>query len=373
MKIAFVLGSLDVGGTETQVCRLAAELSAQGHEVIVLVLANGGPLAKQLDEALVPWKSFGFAGISFRNAQGKLRPWVMLEELAKALNLYRSMKAFRPQVCHAFLYWAYVISLPIAAAARVPVRLGGRRGITRPRRRRLIFLALEKISNLFAHAITANAEAVAEDVAEHESVDRSRIHIIRNGVDIPPDPAPVGTQPPVGLIVANLIWYKGHIDLIEALALLDHPPVVRSIGEGPERATIEAEIERAGLHSVLVLEGHVPKASLLWRDVQFGILSSHEEGLPNAAMEAMAAGVPMIATHVGGVSEIIKDGVTGILVPPKDPVAMSQAIARLAADAVLRQELGNRARLEAAKHSWPSCIEQHLSLYRKLGAEATSH
>lgn len=368
MKIALVVGSLDLGGTETQVCRLAVELRRAGHDARVMVLTETGPLAATLEEEGVPFEAFGYGGIRFRNANRKLRPWVVLGELGKIVKMYRSLRRFRPQVCHAFLYWAYVIALPIAAVAGVPVRLSGRRGLTRPRADSPIYRGLERFSNRFAAAITANADAVVEDVVVHEGVDRKRIHVIRNGVDIPKEVADVEREPAVGMIVANLIGYKGHADLVRALAKIDRPPTIRALGEGAERAAITSLLAEHGLRDVLILEGSVPKASQRWVEAQFGVLASHEEGFPNAVLEAMAAGVPMVATSVGGVPELIDDGVTGSIVPAKDPDAMSEAIARLASDPQLRKKMGTAARQEAERYSWPRCVDAHLELYRSLGA-----
>lgn len=368
MRIAFVLGSLDVGGTETQVCRLAAELRTAGHEVIVLVLTTDGPLAAVLEEAGVARRAFGYSGLRFRDSRRRLRPWVVLVELSKLRHLYRALRAFRPEVCHAFLYWSYVIALPLAWLARVPVRVSGRRGLTSPRSYNLFYRTIGRASNRFAHTITANANAIADDVVLHERVASNRIRVIRNGVDIPADVSPVGRQPAEGLIVANFIPYKGYADLVRALHLLDRPPVVRAVGEGPQRASLEVAVRAAGLGAVLHFEGHVPDARRLWGTVQFGILASHEEGLPNAVLEAMAAGVPMVATVVGGVPELLEDGVTGLLVPPGDPDQLAAAIERIAGDPELRKRMGGAARARAAAYSWERCVGEYMALYRELSA-----
>lgn len=368
MKIALVLGSLDVGGTETQVCRLAIELRRAGHDARVLVLTEGGPLSSVLSEANVPYETFGYGGIRFRNAERKLRPWVVLGELGKIIGMYRSIRRFGPDVIHAFLYWAYVIALPIAAAARVPVRLSGRRGLTRPRGDSAIYRSLEQFSNKFAHAITANADAVVEDVIVHEGVEGQRLHVIRNGVDVPETSADVRKEPPVGMIIANLIDYKGHLDLVDALALLADPPRIRAVGAGAQRTAIERRLKEKGLEDRLILEGRKPKASALWLEAQFGVLASHEEGFPNAVLEAMAAGVPMVATAVGGVPELLEDGITGFIVPAREPKAMADAILQLMTDAELRSEVGAAARRQAERYSWPECVKHHIALYENLGA-----
>lgn len=374
MRIAFVIGTLDIGGTETQMCRLARELTAEGHEVEVLVLAGRGPLAEVLEAAGIAWRGFGYLGLRFRDDLGRFRPWVVLsefrkffEEFRKFFEMWREFRRFKPDVCHAFLFAAYVIALPCAALARVPVRVGGRRGVSRPYAGSLILRALERLSDRCAHAIAANSRAVAQDVIVHEGVAPAKICVIHNGVDVPPATVPVEHQPATGLIVANLIYYKGHADLVSALALLEDPPTIRAVGEGPERPALEAKIAECGLDGVLRLEGTVPDASRLYLEVQFGLLASHEEGFPNAILEAMAAGVPVVATAVGGVPEMVEHEVTGLLVPPRRPAALAEAIARIASDPRLRVRLGREARERARRDfSWERCRESHLALYREL-------
>jgi glycosyltransferase involved in cell wall biosynthesis len=167
-------------------------------------------------------------------------------------------------------------------------------------------------------------------------------------------------------MVANLIAYKGHADLLAALTMLESRPVIRLIGEGPERHQLEREIRRLELSDVVQLEGHLPQAAEIFREVQFALLTSHHEGLPNALLEAMAAGLPVIATAVGGVPELVDHEKTGLLVPPSDPVALAQAIAIMSSDTERRVEYGRAARAKALRYSWERCREAHLSVYEEL-------
>jgi len=370
VRVDLVIGSLRVGGTETQVVRLAREMSARGHDVRVLVLGGSGPLAADLEECGVPFEVFGYEGLTFHDGRGRWRPWAVLGALGRVARLWRALRRHRPDVCHAFLFWCYVLALPGAALARVPVRVSGRRGLTRPYGPRSWTAWLERGSNRFATAIVANAHAVARDVVTHERVDPNRVHVIHNGVDVPASCADVARQPPVGIMVANLIAYKGHRDLLQALAQLEDPPVVRMIGAGPEHEELVAEAAALGIASVARFEGHRPDASACFLDVQFAVLASHEEGFPNAVLEAMAAGVPVVATRVGGVPEIVDDGATGILVPPHDPRRLADAIATLARDPALRQRLGDAGRERIRRFGWAECVAAHERLYEASNPRA---
>ena len=363
LRIAFVLGSLQVGGTETQVCRLARELSRSGHHVGILVLGRSGPLEEQLAADGLDFEVFGYDGPTLRDARRRLRPWVVLWELRKVLALWRSLRRRRPDVCHAFLYWAYVLALPGAVVAGVPLRVSGRRGSSNVRGARAW---LQRLSNRCAHVVAGNSEAVVTEVSTRERVGSTKLRVVRNGVDIPDVPAEPAREPAVGLMVANFIPYKGHADVVRALSLLDHPPTLRLVGAGRELDRVSAMVHEAGLDNVVRIEGPRANAAELFTEVQFSVLASHEESLPNAVLEAMAAGIPVIATRVGGVAELVEPGVTGILVPPRDPEALAAAIKSVTFDPALRARLGDAGRCRAAAFSWEASTHAHAALYREL-------
>lgn len=369
MRIAFALGSLQVGGTERQVCRLARELRARGHDVSVICLGATGPLEDDLREAGIEPVMVGFRGFRVRDEAGRPRPWRALPELLKLWAVWRALRRQRPDVCHAFLYWAYVLVLPVAWLARVPVRASGRRGLGRqPPRGHRLFDFLEQVVNRLTDLVVCNAEAVARETEEADGVPPGKIRVIPNGIDLPPPAPAVDRQPPTGVTVANLIAYKGHADLVAALALMEQPPPVRLVGEGPERERLEAMVAAAALEDVVTLVGFHPRPEEVIAGSQFAVLPSHEEGFPNAVLEAMAAGLPVVATRVGGVPELVADGVTGLLVPPSDPPALARAIGTVASDPDLRVRLGSQARRAVEPLSWPRCVDAHLDLYRSAGA-----
>jgi glycosyltransferase involved in cell wall biosynthesis len=171
-------------------------------------------------------------------------------------------------------------------------------------------------------------------------------------------------------MVANLIPYKGHDVVLDALARLADPPSLRLAGGGAERDRLATRAAELGLAGRVEFLGAVAGAEHLWAAAQFGVLASFQEGLPNAVLEAMASGVPVVATAVGGVPELVDDGVTGLVVPPGDPAALAGAIDALAGDAALRVRLGAAARQAAGAYSWARCTDAHLRLYTEV-AEPT--
>lgn len=358
LRIALVIGSLDLAGAESQLVRVACELHRVGHRVTVVVLGRDGPLGERLRRDGVPVRIARFQGFIVR------RPLATLTGLAR---FWWYLLRARPQVVDARLPWAYMLALPIARLWRVPVRLQGRRSerqASAPRGRwqpRLHALATRAATGL-----VANSRLVAESLVGHEGVESARVHVIANGIDLPDVLAVADATPPVGLLVANLRPVKAHGDLLDALALLEKPPLVRLVGDGPERAALEARVAALGLADSVTFEGTVPDAGRLFTGVQFGLLTSHSEGLPNVVLEAMAAGVPVVATAVGGVVELVEDGVTGLLVPPADPPALAAAIATMVEDPARRAAMGLAARERAEAYSWDRCRTAHERLYRSL-------
>jgi glycosyltransferase involved in cell wall biosynthesis len=189
-----------------------------------------------------------------------------------------------------------------------------------------------------------------------------KVHVVRCGVDLSAfAPVPRRLPPiPTFACVASLRPYKGHEVLIEAAALLRREGIdlrVVLVGDGVLRRRLEARVARAGLGDVVTLRGALPHQeipavlagatalvlpSVTARDGQM-------EGIPVALMEAMAAGVPVVASRLSGIPELVRDGETGLLVPERDPVALASAMDRLARDPVLAARLaeaGRRAVLE---------------------------
>jgi len=142
---------------------------------------------------------------------------------------------------------------------------------------------------------------------------------------------------------------------VEACALLRArgvPVVCDLIGEGPLRRAIEARVAAAGLRQIVRFHGGLPRpeVSRLLAAADAAVLASHptrsgkREGIPVALMEAMASGLPVVATAISGIPELVQSGLTGFLVPPRDPDALADALQRLAADPDLRQQMGTAGR-----------------------------
>lgn len=304
LRIALVIGTLGLGGAETQLCRLAIELKSKGHVVKVFAIMDGGPLVDELVGNGVDFEIFYFRGFVYRDEVRGLVPGDLARSFRCVWQFWRSMWSFSPDVCEAYLLWAYILAIPGAALARVPVRISARRGLSSTVRLQRRVRAMRTIANSVTTVVVANSTLVAEDIRGVELCLPRRIEVIPNGIDIPSEVADVTSVPAKGLMVANLIEYKGHEDLLRALSLMRSPPEVTCIGGGPEKKRLEYLATELGLNDIVCFVGRLPNAGQEFAKYQFAILASHEEGMPNAVLEAMSYGVPVVATSVGGVPEI---------------------------------------------------------------------
>jgi glycosyltransferase involved in cell wall biosynthesis len=150
----------------------------------------------------------------------------------------------------------------------------------------------------------------------------------------------------VVLVVGRLSREKDHLALLDAVSLLpiSLSPHLVIVGDGPERPRIEERIARFGLAARVTLTGQQSSAEPYYGIANLAVLSSRSEGSPNALLEAMAAGVPVVATAVGGVPEIATDGETALLVKPGDARALAEAMGRLLGDRPLGSQMAARAR-----------------------------
>jgi glycosyltransferase involved in cell wall biosynthesis len=240
------------------------------------------------------------------------------------------------------------------------------------------FLAHEGVASavyLWAERAVRPLTTVAICVAESERragiaagvCDPKTTVVIRNGVDLgAAAPAEGGNEPPRIVWVGRLQTPKDPLTLVHALGRLRTPFEADFVGGGPLRRTLEREVERLGLGtSVRLLGDRRDVPSLLARSDVF-VLASRSEGLPLSILEAMAAGLPVVASSVGGVPELVVDGETGLLVPAGDPERLAGAVGRLLADAALRRRLGEAGRARVREHFDSDSVRRaHLDLYRR--------
>ena len=179
------------------------------------------------------------------------------------------------------------------------------------------------------------------------------------------------------LSVGRLSREKAHIDLLSAFdRLRENNPAAKStvviVGEGPERASLAAAAASLRLTERVIFVGEVSNVQPYYAAADVVVLPSHSEGSPYVLLEAMAANVPIVATAVGGVPEMVEDEESALLVPQRDPRAMAAAIARVLTDPALAQRLtANASALVATRYSPETYVRSILEIYRGVISTST--
>ena len=266
------------------------------------------------------------------------------------------------QVVQACDFYANVFALPAALLAGVPVRLGARRDVVMPERTPGHHL-MQRLVYQLAHRVVANSSAAVDRLIE-EGVPDWRIVNIANGIDFARFPAPDGTNVPrrrVITTVANLRPGKGHDVLLKAaMRVIRRVPDARFqiVGDGARRQDLERQAAAFRISGQVSFLGHRDDVPAVLQQSDLFAFPSFMEASPNAVIEAMAAGLPIVASNVGGIPEVIEHERSGLLVPPGDDRALAAAILRLVEHPDLASRLG-----EAARHA----VEARFSFDRMVG------
>ncbi len=195
----------------------------------------------------------------------------------------------------------------------------------------------------------------------------AQVRIVYNAVPDVPERAQPGAKPCTFVMVARFLAPKDHATLLDAFARVEPPSRLWLVGDGPEREAAERQASRLGLGDRVSFLGARGDVAALLAQAQVGVLSSRQEGFPLVVLEAMRAGLPVVATAVGGIAEAIDEGQTGFLVPRADVAALAGALIRLAADPGLRRRMGAASRRSFVEHyGLVRMLDQTLSVYQEL-------
>lgn len=207
-------------------------------------------------------------------------------------------------------------------------------------------------------------------IMEEAGFDRKRLHLLPNAVDLGRFSPPVSRDQSTlrAVFVGRHVAVKGLDILLEAWSKAVLPPGARLTvaGDGPERERLMALARQLGIAQSVIFPGLVQDVPSLLRANNLYVQASHQEGLPNAVLEAMANGLPTIATRISGHEDVVADGVSGILVPPNQAQTLADALSQLADCPESRQTMGAAARRAVERHySTETVLESLLAIYRR--------
>jgi sugar transferase (PEP-CTERM/EpsH1 system associated) len=356
--IAHVVHRLDVGGLENGLVNLVNRLPADRYRHAIVSLTDVTDFTDRIEREDV-------AVVSLAKRSG--------HDLGLHLRLYRTFRRLRPSIVHT-RNLATVEAVLAAAAAGVPCRVHGEHGrdMQDPEGCRRRYRVLRRSLSPLIHRFIALSRDLERYLLATVGISSTKVLRITNGVDL--DRFRPAVRKPDGLVtigsVTRMQEVKDPLTLARAFILLARRGVdarLVLVGDGPLLDPARRMFEGASVSSRVTLAGSRSDVPEMLRSFDVFCLSSLVEGISNTILEAMATGLPVVATGVGGNAELVENGVTGALVPPRDPEALASVLARYVEEERLRREhgLAGRARVER-EFGLDRMVGRYLGVYDEL-------
>ena len=348
VKVLQILTCDDVGGTENMVATLLERINRRRVWAAAVTLDAPGPVWERLGRAGIPVRSLGEGGLA--------RAFVRLAEI---------LRRERFDVVNAYGFKATIVTrLLVRVLAPQTAFVSGVRGlhvseledISGPRSRAI--LAVERLASPLVDVYDANSQG-AMDLLAHTGIAPERLHCIPNGIDVSfwdgDQSGKSRCLRPDILCVARFVARKRHADLLHAARILvDRGVVFRLVlvGDGPTRPQMELLTEKYGIEAVTDFQGTLDREGVrqAMQNATLFCLASVWEGMAGTVMEAMASGLPVVGTRVNGIAEVVDQGRTGYLVPPRRPDLLADALEQLVDHPERAEAFGQAGREHVAEH-----------------------
>ncbi len=388
--IIIFIGSLEVGGTEKHLASIIPPLIDRGWNIQIITYIKKGIIGSELEGKQIPVENL----VTYRidSIIHKLPKFLkrILRFTAATFALSRKIRTLQEEkgngiILHCFLPEPYLIgTIAVFLSKFSGFFIMSRRSLNCYHKKHPGTAFLERKFHKKTAFILGNSQAIINEL-KGEGVPEEKLKLIYNGVDllrftaIDPVNARLNLRKSLGIpeqslvfiIVANLIPYKGHTDLLDALAevkesLKNWHLIVVGRDDGILN-TLREKSDNLGLSENIIWLGPRQDIVDLLYTADIAISASHEEGFSNVVLEGMAAGLPMIVTDVGGNKEAVEHEVTGLVVPAKNPGVLGQALLNLASDPNKREKLGRMAKKRVSElFSLQACVESYDKLYQSL-------
>jgi glycosyltransferase involved in cell wall biosynthesis len=369
VRIAYIVTRADpIGGVQIHIKDLVAAVQARGDEVTVLA-GGEGPFIETL-------RAQGTPTIVLRHLCVPIRP---VSDVRAYHEIRDAVVTLRPDLLAVHSAKATVLGRLVGRSLGIPVVVTAH-GWTFtpgfPPVQGAVYRQVERLMGPLASKIIAVSEFDRRLALEARIVAADRIITVHNGIpDVPSTMwATPGKTPPRLIMVARLGAQKDHTTLLRALAgLLDSPWEVDLVGEGPLMGEMKSLADALGVSSRVHFLGQRMDVDRLIAEAQVGLLVTNWEGFPLSILELMRAGLPVIASAVGGIDEAVRDGDNGYLVPRGDVAVLRDRVARLLADPALRVRMGanGRARYQQ-EFTLDRSVNNTIAVYRDVLAGRTA-
>jgi len=349
IRVAFFLDSFAIGGTELNAVRTAEALDPEVIELSVYFLQQRGPLKARYEKLGIPMTHLPIENLySFGTVK-------------QGIQVARMLRKAGVDIVHSHDIYTNIFAAPyVRMLSRCKVIASRRWWYESPRPELIPF---NRMSYHFAHRVLANSHGVAKLLIDEENVPSKKVVEIPNFLSneafnnvsqatavaqriewgIPENAFVVG-------IVARLSPVKNHSLLINAMAMTAPNVHLVLVGDGPSRSELEKQVHTLNIQERVHFLGEQITGSNLHQYFDVSVLCSTSEGFPNSVIEAMAAARPVVATPVGGVTDVVSHGETGLIVSSVEPASLAEAIRLLESDQALASRLGENGRIRIKKN-----------------------
>lgn len=370
LRIVYLITRADpIGGAQIHVRDLAAAVRTQGHEPSVIT-SGSGPFIDDL-------RSMGIPVLVLQHLRVPIRP---IQDLRALREIHSALTTLRPDLVAAHSSKAGILGRVAGRSLKLPVVFtvhgwAFTPGI--PPARAALYRRVERLVGPLASRLITVSEYDRQLALEARIAPADRVVTVHNGMpDVPPalraDP---GRSPPRLIMVARFEPQKDHPTLLAALGgLRDLPWEIDLVGDGPLMGDMRARAEALGLAARVRFLGQRRDVGQLLAGAQASLLATNWEGFPLSILEAMRAGLPVVASDVGGIHESVRDGETGYLVPRAGVDELRDRIRRVLTDAELRVRMGRGGRTRFEREfTLERSVAGTLAVYRDVLAAAGGH
>lgn len=369
IKIAYIITSTGVGGAEKILYHTVTGLDYNQYSVSVCSLKEKGEIAKELEKKSIEVHSLHMT------SEERFLGW--LTSTIALLKLFSYLRRLRPTIVHSFLFRANILARIAGYLTGVPIIISSIRVMGGEKE---YFHFLERMTSFMVDRYVTVSESMKRYIINKSKIPVGKISVIYNGVNTKSHdslqmqdvklPFDIEAKDKILMTVGRLHRQKGHRYLFQAISKVQKKiPEVKLlvIGEGEEENNLKNLAESLDLTDQIIFAGLRFDVEKILSIAELFILPSLWEGMPNALLEAMAAGKPVVATDVGGIPELVVHGETGLLVSPEDSDALADAIIDLLQDRLKAKEMGEAGRVRVEENfNISETLVRTENLYREL-------
>jgi glycosyltransferase involved in cell wall biosynthesis len=357
MRVLTVITESEKGGAQVHVADLVS--GCRDYCEVALATGDKGYLTSTVEAMGVP--SYVVPGL--------VRPFSIPADLRALAGLVRLIREVRPDVVHAHTYKAGLLGRTAAFMCGVPSVYTAHTWCFQPGTGawwKKLGLFGEWFAARLSHRIITVSEANRDIARAHHVAARDRMEVVYNGIrDLDLRANPGSGHPPVIIMVARFVVQKDQAGLIEALAKVSAPWRLRFAGDGPTRSGLTSRVRELGLADRVEFLGDRNDIPQLLAEADIFALTTHLEGLPLGILEAMRAGLPVIASDIGGIREMLQDGLTGFLIPHGDSELLGRRLQTMLSRPELLSDMGLRGRhLFERQFGYQSMLTKTTGIYR---------